>query len=515
MSYNARIFDLEKKADKCKWDLFYLCREVLHYELMEKAVHGDLCKYAESLYPAHPGNWQGPAEKSGAEMEDQFKQGNSSMLLLMPRGTFKSSVITVGFTLQQLLHDPNIRILIDSETVTKSGAFLTEIKGHLEKNPDYREVFHFIHGIFPNEGRKKELLWTNKQIITACRNKPLKEPTISCAGIDVTTTGMHYDLIIGDDLHSEKNTNTKEQIDQVIEHWKLAYSLLDPGKPMIIIGTRWDYNDLYQYILDNERQSFNILIRSAILKDGSLLFPNRLSKQFLDDQKRKQGSRIFSAQYLNEPVDDESATFKRRDIQRIDIEKLDGRPINWYLSVDPSYEGEYSDYAAFVVAGMDYMRQMYVRHVTRSKMTYKGIIDEIFSLYSQYLPKLVVLETIGTQKSIEFELANQMKIRSAWLPLKEVQGMRRSKEERIRGLAPFYEFGRIFHVRGCPQVDELEYELIHFPRGKHDDCVDALATILEFGSPPSPNVSQRRNESARSERPGAHAYKPRNPITGV
>jgi predicted phage terminase large subunit-like protein len=365
--------------------------------------------------------------------------------------------------------------------------------------------------MYPNEGKKKDLLWTDSKVNLACRNRALKEPTFSCAGIDVTNNGMHYDLIIADDLHSEKNVTNKDQIDQVIEHWKLAYSLLDPGKPMIIIGTRWDYNDLYQHILDNKRNTFNILIRKAIQKDGSLLFPQRLTKEFLDEIKHTQGSRIFSAQYLNEPVDDETATFKRRDIHHVDFEKIDGRPINWYLSIDPSYMGEYSDYAALVVAGMDYMRNIYIRHVTRAKMTYKDIIDETFRLYTKYLPKLVILETIGAQKSIEYELTNQMRRRSAWLPLKEIKGQRKSKEERIRGLAPFYEFGHIFHIKGCPMDDELIYELIHFPRAKHDDCVDALATILEFAAAPSPKA---HNQAQRSEHQRT-LYKPRNPITGV
>jgi hypothetical protein len=49
--------------------------------------------------------------------------------------------------------------------------------------------------------------------------------------------------------------------------------------------------------------------------------------------------------------------------------------MNWYLSVDPSYEGQYSDYAALVVAGMNHQRDLYVRHVLRRKMTYGDIID--------------------------------------------------------------------------------------------------------------------------------------------
>jgi predicted phage terminase large subunit-like protein len=481
---------------------------------MEPEVHADLCKYAESLYASHPPEWEKPEETSGKELEDQFKTGNSNLLLLMPRGTFKTSVITVGFSLQMILNDPNVRILLDSETFSKSKAFLAEIKGHLEMNEEYREVFRAIHGMYPDGIKKKsDLLWTDSQINLACRTKRTKEPNFSCAGVDVTKAGMHFDLIIADDLHSETNVTNKEQINKVIDHWKLNYSLLDPGKPMIVIGTRWDYNDLYQHILDNERESYNILIRKAIKDDGTLLFPSRLTQAFLDDVKRKQGASHFSKQYQNEPVDDETATFKRSTIIYKDWEQVKDRPINWYLSIDPSYEGEYSDYAALVVGGMDYQRDLYVRHVTRAKLTYKGIIDEIFFLFTKYQPRTVILETLGTQKSIMYEMNNEMKRRNAWLPLTEIKQRTKSKEERIRALAPFYEFGHIYHIKKAPSIDELDYELIHFPRGKHDDVVDALANILEFASPPTLRSSQRYDQY--DDDVPRVKYKPRSPITGV
>lgn len=506
---------LLKIANRCRWDLFYLNKYILHYEEMEPEVHGDVCRYAEALYTAHPEGWVPPEDTQGKGLEDQFNGGNTNLLVLMPRGTFKSSVVTIGFALQNILHDPNIRILIDSETFSKSKAFLSEIKGHLEGNEEFREVFKAVHGVYPDgSGRRKDMLWTDSQLNIAARNRPRKEPTFSCAGIDVTKNGMHYDLIIFDDLHSENNVTNKEQIDKVKDHWKLSYSLLDPGKPMIVIGTRWHFDDLYQLILDEHREEFNILLRRAIKEDGTAFFPSRLPLSALTKIRNKQGSAHFSKQYMNEPIDDETATFKHKDMHRKEWALVQDRPINWYLAVDPSYEGEYSDFAAFVIAGMDFQRDLYIRHITRRKMTYKDIIDEIFRLYTLYTPKMCILETVGAQKSIMYELNNEQKRRGAWLPMQEVKQRTVSKEERIRALAPFYEYGHIYHIKECPQLDELEYELLKFPSGKHDDVIDALATVLEFALPPSAKVKQRKDQDA-DEPVRRVAYKPRSPITGV
>ena len=184
--------------------------------------------------------------------------------------------------------------------------------------------------------------------------------------------------------------------------------------------------------------------------------------------------------------------------------------MNWYLSVDPSFEGPYSDYAAFVLAGMDFQRDMFVRHVLRAKMTYSQIIANMFDLYLQFKPKQILLETIASAKSIEYELNNEQKRRGVWLPVTKIQGQRKSKEERIRGLAPYYEFGHIFHISECAQLDDLEYELIHFPRGTHDDIIDALASVLEVANPPHGAGAEM---SEKTKRIIDASVKPRSPIT--
>lgn len=497
-----------KIAQRCQTDLFFLVKYILAEDesKVTEQTHGDLCRYAQSLIKG-----SGEEIKStGEELADQFDPRKKFLLTLMPRGTFKSSVVTIGFTLQMILNDPDTRILIDSETFAKAKAFLAAIKGILTANEQFREIFYTLYGTYP-DAKKRDELWTDSQLNVSARKRMRKEPTISCGGVDVTKNGMHYDLIIMDDLHSELNTANKEQIEKVKDHFKLALSLIDPGKPIIVIGTRWDYNDVYQYILDFYKAQFNILVRKAYNPDGSLFFPEVLTEEELQLRKTIQGSYMFSCQYMNEPVDDETATFKRSMLQRKSWELVKDRPMNWYLSVDPSYEGAYSDYAAFVICGMDHQRDLYVRYILRQKMTYADIIRTMFDLYSEYDPKQILLETVATQKSIQYELNNEQKRRGAWLPVTEIKSRSKSKEERIRGLAPYYEFGHIYHLQDCHQLDELEYELLHFPRGTHDDVIDALASVLEIAAPPTSVASGERKRKR-------HVWlydKPRSPLTGV
>lgn len=510
---DLRAVALQKMAIRCKTDLYFLAKEVLGYSKMEPHVHQELCDYTTSILPNPP--------DPICPMSPDFDPRKNLLLLLMPRGTFKSSVVTIAFTLQFFLNKGNARVLIDSETFSKSKAFLREILEHLVNNEVYRAIFKAIHGMLPFTKKSEMKLWTDSEVILPCRNVPKKEPSISCAGIDVTKNGMHYDLIIADDLHSEKNVTNKEQIEQVIDHYKLAFSLLDPGCPMIIIGTRWDYSDLYQHIIDFEAEDFNILKKSAYNPDGSLLFPEVLSEEALDKIRRRQGTGHFSKQYLNEPVSDENATFKREYILHRSLEDCKARPMNYYWLIDPSYSdprgtSTYSDFASFVLCGMDFERKLWVRHIIRAKMTYADIINKMFELnvdpkFRDIQQAKFILEVIGT-KSLSYELNNEQRRRSTWLPVTEIKSRTAAKEERIRALAPFYENGNIFHVTECPQIEDLEYELLHFPTARYDDCSDALANVVEVASPPARSSYNKAQDKIKRRRVN---FKPRSRLTGV
>ncbi len=87
--------------------------------------------------------------------------------------------------------------------------------------------------------------WTEDAITVGGRTRNLKEPTISAAGIDAVKVGTHYDVIVCDDLHSQLNVTTPEQIRKVVEYYRLILSLLEPRGDLIVVGTRWHYSDPY------------------------------------------------------------------------------------------------------------------------------------------------------------------------------------------------------------------------------------------------------------------------------
>ena len=543
-----RIEANRRIGERCKVDLFYLAKYILGGgDLLDPKVHGPLCHSfrhllfkdnpEESLKYTYPSDY-GRTEEEGMPNDEEIAEFNkwqkmfepdidaayvvrdkidinlNSHLYLMPRGTLKTSVITIAGTIQWLLNFPNDRVAIDSETVTKAQGFLNEIKGHFEENEKLRDIWFALYGHHPNRDSKKKK-WSSEGLVIATRAKSRKEPSIDPIGPGVARNGWHYDIAFLDDLHSELNTRTQEEIAKIKEHRRLVYSLLDPGAPQVVIGTRWSFADMYQEIIEEEYQDFNFITRSALSPTGLEFYPRRLSRKVLSRFRRIQGAYLFSCQYMNNPVDDETATFKRDDFRYVSRDYMHKRKINWYGLVDPSYEGPYSDYCAIVIAGMDNDGNIYVKHIVREKMTYQGIVEKMFELDAIFKPVRWGLEVVGTQKSIEYTLRQEERERHKTLKVHLFKGQRQKKEERIRGLAPYFEAHRIFFCQGMPNLTHLIDELLKFPRAKNDDVSDCLANILEIGIRASGgSIESAKKASANNKEYITMLNKPRSPMVG-
>lgn len=163
-------------------------------------------------------------------------------LIVMPRGTFKSSIGTVAYPIWLLMNDPNERILIDSEVYNNSKNFLREVKSHIT-SPEFTSIF----GQWQTDTN-----WTEGEITIAPRTSRSKEASITCGGIGTVKVGQHYTTIIGDDYNSGNNSETIEGRQKVIQHYKMNQAILEPNGKFVIIGTRYAVDDCIGFIMDNE-----------------------------------------------------------------------------------------------------------------------------------------------------------------------------------------------------------------------------------------------------------------------
>jgi predicted phage terminase large subunit-like protein len=419
---------------------------------------------------------------------------NKKLLVLLPRGTFKSSIVTVGYALWRILKNPNERILIANATYPMAISFLKQIKDHLERNQKIKEIF--------GDYFKTADAWRTESITLRAPGEQSyrgKEPTVSVYGMGSNLTGSHFTLALLDDMVNRDTIATPEQMQKVIDFYKDTLDLLDPvggRKQMIVVGTTWHQSDLYSWILDRESgvaYDFETMRKPAFTGDwnkGELLFSPRLGWKELEDLKRQQGPSHFAAQYLLDPVPPENAIFS--NFKYYDDTELEGKPINKFIAVDPAVsEKESADYSAMVCVGVDKDGRWYILDIWRDQVNPNRLINQIFLWDLKWKPVQIGVESNAFQKVLQFYIYEEMKKRHQFLPIKELNHTTTSKDARIRSLEPLYANGMVLHDKSNEFNQNLEDELMHFPRTKNDDLMDALASMTEISYPP--RVKEKRS----------------------
>lgn len=440
------IDDIEKLKLVVDKDFFLFCKYVMDFKDLEVKPHKEICDFL-------------------------IDKSRRKKLLLLPRGSFKTSLCSIALPIFLLKDNPDLRIYIETETFENAKFYTIQIKTILEKN----ELFKTLYGDWSMS--KFEGKWRDDGFFIKPRTDyTKKEPSICCGSIDVVKVGFHFDVIIMDDLHSEMNTQTKEQIQKVINHYRYMLSVLEPDGYIYVVGTRWNYSDLYGWILENSND-YATMIKSAILEDGSLFFEKRLSREFLETQKKEQGRFIFSCQYMNSPIPQEDRVFKEEFIQFIDSKKIPA--LSYYMTIDPS-TGFGDDYSGVVIAGMSENRDLYVVYARKHKFNPTELCNYIIELIKAYRPIALGIESNSFQKTLKFYLVEELMKRELYTNIIELKTQNKSKESRILRLVPFFENKKIFIKEGC---EDLIGELIDFPKGKYDDIIDALSYILDIIKP--------------------------------
>lgn len=412
-------------------------------------------------------------------------------LLLLPRGHLKSTLITIGYCVQRIVKNPNIKILILNATWQMAVDFLSEIKRHLTQNEYLRELYPDVAAAADNPEE-----WAQDRITLKRTDNNIKGPTVWAAGVESNLVGSHPDLIIFDDVVNRDNSQTREHMEKVILRYKDALDLLEPGGQLIVIGTRWSEADLYSWLLDKDAgivKSYDVMIKKAYTgnidtgEDFEALWPAKFTTKELKDRLREKGSYEFSAQYMNDPIPAEDADFRREWFQYYDREEMRGARMRTIATIDPAISlDKDADYTAIGVTGIDQFSNLYIKDLVRRRMKPSEIIEMIFRLDELWHPDMWVLETIAYQKALSYALTEEMRRRRKHLPIYEINQHERSKDQRIRGLQPIYMNKQVFHPKNHPVVPYLEEELLTFPRGRHDDLIDMLSMALDFLTPPRP-----------------------------
>lgn len=404
---------------------------------------------------------------------------------LWSREHFKSSIITFGLTISDILRDPDVTFGIFSHTRPIAKAFLRQIMREFEGNTT-------LHQTFPDVLYGKDLKaspkWSEDDGIIVKRKSNPKEATIEAWGlVDGQPTSKHYKKLLYDDVVVKDSVTTPEMIEKTMISLEQSYSLgVTPGGKRRFAGTRWHFNDAYSTVIKRGTAKLRFHPgREGGFPDGrSVYWP----EQTHIDKRRDMGEYTYSAQILLNPKADSLQGFKRDWLRFFKNAPPLSRTNNYVLVDAASSKKRGSDYTAIWLVQLGYDGNYYCTPVVRDRLNLTERADRVFKAKRDYQPMQIRYEKYGLMADIEHMQARMEKEHYRF-EIIEVGGIT-SKSDRIKRLTPLFEQHRIYlpqthHVTDWQaNVRDLTYDFVEeeyaaFPVGLHDDLLDSLARICE------------------------------------
>lgn len=413
-------------------------------------------------------------------------------LILWPRGSFKSSVFDVGYVCWLIANDPNVRILVCSETGKQARDFVAKAMDIIDS-----EWFKERFGV-----HRKQTDWRpgSGRFTSAQRTRTeIREPTLQATGVGEVRTGMHWDVVIMDDVCSQENTRTPESIESLWNWFGETLAQLDPGCRLLVIGTLHHYADIYCRIQKTSeiRKLFEISIFSWRSppgdpkedNGGELFFPGRLTRRFVQQQKAVMPPRLFACFYENRPTTGEEQIFLPSYFRVIGNDQVP-HSVWTYIFSDFAFIAEErkkgkADRTVFWVVALDVNRVAYVLDFWVGRWKPSDSVRLACKLWDDHQwanVKGITIEDTAHKEllsSLFEEIRRQTFTQPRIIP---ISGRSQEvKEMRIEACEPRFRRGDIYvtqRVRDQRRKwDALFAEMTEWPFSEHDDIPDAISDI--------------------------------------
>lgn len=421
---------------------------------------------------------------------------------LWAREHYKSTIITFGMTIQNILQSHGSRegtedyqesptgssseeltfcILSHNRPAAKS--FLRQIKTEFETN---KLLQSWYPDVLYSDPKKEAPKWSEDEGITVRRASNPKEATVEAYGlVDGMPTGRHYHVLVYDDVVTERSVTTADMIRKTTDMFRLSLNLGQEGGVKRCIGTRYDADDSYQTMLDDEVWVPRIHAATDNGEaDGKPVF---MSPEYLSE-KRKMGPYIFSCQMLQNPVPNVDAFFDMDCVQRYSVnagtsERAPGNPrkelpshLTLYMASDYAVTEDGGDWTVHGVFGIDSEEHIWVLDWWRERTRSDVWVDSACDLLALHKPGIWFEEKGAIQKSVEPFLVKRMRERRTYVK-REGIAADRNKAARARSMQGRVQMKMLHIPDDTSWADDLLLEMKRFPFTTVDDQVDVLSII--------------------------------------
>lgn len=256
----------------------------------------------------------------------------------------------------------------------------------------------------------------------------------------------------------------------------------------IIIAQRVARNDLPGFLLEREPEDWvhlKIPMRyegeplqighDPRTKKGELLWPDRYPESLVQSLTKDLGGNA-EAQLQQNPIPPEGIIFKREWLPFWDRATLPPVFDRIILSVDCTFKGKNtSDRVGFIVAGQKGPK-MYLLHVEALRLGFLDTLKKIILLKKKFNPQAILVEDKANGSAILEVMKSKV---PGVLPIDPGNVDKVSRANAVVGYVQAGDF--LLGPDVVTGQNELLRELCDFPKGKHDDLVDAFTQLCKWG----------------------------------
>jgi len=409
--------------------------------------------------------------------------------IIAPRGHAKSTIAAGIFPIHHLVfggEGPKFIVLV-SKTQGHAIRLLDTIKAALNYSPN-------LHRLWGYHGESTAKRWSRQEILLDTGDY------ILCRGTGQMVRGLKQGdqrptLIVLDDPEDENNTKTAEAMESNLK-WLLQglEPALDAMKGrLVVIGTPQHERSMvmvlkemygwktYHYSAEHDPEKeiplwegmwpWQKLMEkrkaAASINRLSVYFREWLCKVLADEDQ------LFKETYWRDRYYDGHAVVSEEGEAFLQMTYPEERkiPINIFMGIDPATSlSESADYFAIVAVGVDKQNNRYVLPYIRSRLAPSNAIEVIQKEYAKLKAKRVNIETTAAQETFRDILRN---MEGVYIPGLGIGHKPREKKKKryMELLEPYFYKGKVWIKK---DMQALIDELVMFPKGQHDDLLDAL-----------------------------------------
>lgn len=218
--------------------------------------------YCGMRWAAHRERWLSTLATLRSETRAAMRK--VKLLLLAPRDHGKTES-GITFVTREIVRDRNVRILWIAEAAVAAKKRVRRVKRLLQSAKIQEDWCSGPDGtrygplrVTADDKWTESMIYVHRQIESV-------DPTLEAVGAGGTVTGGHFDIIVIDDLETDRSTYTAAEREKTRAWLKgTIYPMLVRGGLLVTIGTRKHHDDAYAHMLKDP--TFRVIKDPAIVQ---------------------------------------------------------------------------------------------------------------------------------------------------------------------------------------------------------------------------------------------------------